>query len=190
MVSANDEPLGIRDEYVTEPVPIRKYGPGKPKLCLKVKKTRRGWGAKKSRKQINFSILGNNSNGIKAKKDSLINTLNFFNRPSCVLLQETKLRFPGSLKIKGYQIFEKIRKGLGGGLLTAIDEDLSPLLISSGDCDVEILVVQVQVEKEKIRIINAYGPQETENKEKIVTFWQEFEKEIIRAKDENCWVVL
>ena len=69
-----------------------------------------------------------------------------FGGPSCVLLQETKLRHPGTFKIPGYQIFEKLRSGLGGGLLTAIDESLSPMLICTGkeNEDTEILVVQIQ----------------------------------------------
>ena len=50
-------------------------------------------------------------------------------------LQETKVKNKGSIKVKGYQIFEKTRNGKGGGgvgLLTAVDEDLDPVLVSSG----------------------------------------------------------
>ena len=113
-----------------------------------------------------------------------------FGNPSCVLLQETKLRFPGTFKLPGYQVFEKIRKGQGGGLLTAIAENLSPVLISTGSEEVEILVVQVSVGKFKIRILNGYGPQETEVKGKILAFWQQFEAEIIDAKENNCFVMI
>ena len=113
-----------------------------------------------------------------------------FGGPSCVLIQETKLRFPGTFKLDGYQIFEKTRSGLGGGLLTAIDESLSPVLISSGPEDIEILVVQISIGTHKIRILNGYGPQESENKGKIYTFWQEIEKEIIDAKEEGCFVLI
>ena len=89
---------------------------------------------------------------MKAKKESLLNTLANYGNPSCVLIQETKLRFPGTFKIPGYQIFEKVRAGLGGGLLTAIDENLSPVLISTGSDEAEILVIQILVGNYKMRI--------------------------------------
>ena len=64
--------------------------------------------------------------------DSLKSTMMSF-QPSIVTLQETKTRKSGSLKLKGFQIFEKIRKGgNGGGLLTMADENLTPVLISTG----------------------------------------------------------
>ena len=134
--------------------------------------------------------MGNNANGIKAKQKSLLNTLNFVNLPSCVLIQESKLRFPGTFKLKGYQIFEQVRSSLGGGLLTAVDPDLSPVLISTGKDSVEILVVQVQIGKLKVRIFNAYGPQESEKKETIQQFWFDFEKQIIDAKEQNCCIMI
>ena len=153
-------------------------------------KTRRGWGKKKYKKVIKFSIIGNNCNGLKAKKESLFSAIRNFNTPSCIIIQETKLRFPGTFKIPGYQIFEKTRVGQGGGLLTAIDCNLSPLLISSGSNEEEILIIQAQVGKHSIRINNGYGPQETEVKEKIYSFWEEIEKEIINAKEANCFILL
>ena len=78
---------------------------------------------------------------------------------------------------------------MGGGLLTAVEEGLSPVLICSGSNEAEILVVQIVVGKYKIRVINGYGPQENENKEKVYLFWQQFEKEIINAKIENCLIL-
>ena len=53
----------------------------------------------------------------------------------------------GSLKIPGYQVFEKTRhtKG-GGGLLTAVDEDLEPVLISTGTEEAETLTVETKLE--------------------------------------------
>ena len=38
---------------------------------------------------------------------------------SSVMIQESKLRNLGSLKLQGYQIFELNRQGMGGGLFTA-----------------------------------------------------------------------
>ena len=75
-------------------------------------------------------------------------------------LQETKSRKLGTVRLKGYQIFEKIRTGgCGVGLLTAVDENLTPVLISTGkEEESEILTVQVKANQHEIRIITAYGP--------------------------------
>ena len=110
--------------------------------------------------------------------------------PSCVIIQESKLRKCGSLKLKGYQIFELTRQGMGGGLFTAIDESLSPVLVSAGNNGNEILTVQVQVGGIKMRILNAYGPQEGSNKDDILDFWHEVENQIITAKEEECGIIL
>ena len=135
-------------------------------------------------------MFGNNANGIKSKKESLLNALKSFDYPNCILIQETKLRIPGTFKLPGYQVFEKTRIGLGGGLLTAIEENLSPVLISSLSTESELLVVQIEAGEKKIRIFNGYGPQEQDNIEKITTFWQDLETEVINAKDENCMILI
>ena len=168
---------------------------GKKKCNLVNKKTRRGNGRKKRNKlskTLNFSLLGTNCNGITNKQDSLRSAIMTF-KPSIVNLQETKVRKYGSLKLKGYQIFEKIRKdGNGGGLLTAADENLNPVLISTGrEEDSEILTIQVKAGGYDIRIINGYGPQEAEcDKENVYKFWQEIEDEILKAKDDNCLILI
>ena len=46
--------------------------------------------------------------------------------------QETKLRQANSVNLDGYIIFKKNRVGLGGWLLTAVKQDLEPVLISDG----------------------------------------------------------
>ena len=71
---------------------------------------------------------------------------------------------------------------MGGGLLTAIEENLSPVLICSETIETEILVVQVKAGIQKIRIINGYGPQENETSEKILAFWQDLEQAINKCK--------
>ena len=71
-------------------------------------------------------------------------------------IQESKLR-SNNFKIPGYQVFQKNRNGLGGGLLTGVDENLQSVLVSSTES--EILVVQTKIGHFNLRIINAYGPQ-------------------------------
>ena len=117
------------------------------------------------------------------------NIINQF-KPGCILIQESKLRNKGSLKLDGYQIFELNRIGMGGGLFTAIDENLSPVLIRPGQDNTEILVTQICIAGFNIRILNGYGPQEDSNKDDILNFWHQMEKEIIDAKDENCGIII
>ena len=78
---------------------------------LKCKKTKRGnMKGKLRKKDLKFSIIGSNSNGLSGKTDSLISSIKLFDRPSCVTIQETKLRSK-NLKIPGYQVFIKNRPG-------------------------------------------------------------------------------
>ena len=144
---------------------------GKPKTFLNLKqkprKTRRGWGRKNARKNFEkklheqeFSIFGSNANGIQGKLDSLKNNINTFQKPTCINIQETKMRFKGIIRLEGYQIFENVRSGFGGGLLTAVSQDISPVLVYSGTDEIELMVVQGKIGEQKIRIFNCYGPQE------------------------------
>ena len=156
-------------------------------------KIRRGKGKRKHNgENINreLSIWGNNSNGLKAKLRSLRANLEQFDFPSCVTLQETKLRQTNLIKIEGYKVFETVRTGLGGGLLTAVIEELEPVLISEGEDDAEILVVQIKVGNQSIRIINCYGPQEDEDSAVKINFWKTLENEIISAYDHNCLILV
>jgi exonuclease III len=107
-------------------------------------------------------------------------------RPSAITLQETKLSKPGMIKLPGYQVFEQNRKNRrGGGLLTAVDEDTNPVLISTSKEDNEILTIQADLGQEKLRIINAYGPQEDDGNQKVLGFWQDIEAEIMNAENND-----
>ena len=152
---------------------------------------------KNKKNEATFSLFASNANGIKGKIDSLLTNVNIF-QPSCIILQETKLRFPGTVKIEGFQIFENLREGLGGGLLTAIDNNLNPVLISTGSEDFEALIIQVKIGSKDLRIFNCYGPQEQSQAQRPVNeqtaainiFWQELEKEIINAYEDNCMILI
>ena len=97
----------------------------------------------------------------------------------------------GSLKIENYEIFEKIRtEGYGGGLLTAVDKSLEPVLIEAANKETEILVVQVKMGGSYIRIINGYGPQEADLSAKKLAFWQSIEQEVVSAKNSQCMVLI
>ena len=164
---------------------------GKP--IQKLKQTRRGRGGRRNgnNREQYFSLLGTNANGLKAKKASLENTVNFFNAPSVITIQETKLRQNGIIKLNGYQIFEMHREGLGGGLLTAVKHELEPVLIYQSEEASEVMVVQVKVGDRNIRIFNAYGPQEVDvSPQTKLHFWQSIEKEIISAQDSGCEIII
>ena len=80
---------------------------GKKKHAIKKKPTRRGrWvQSKKGGSCSKFSILGNNSNGLKAKLKSLKAAVKVFN-PTCITIQESKLRQEHLIQLPGYVIFE------------------------------------------------------------------------------------
>ena len=48
----------------------------------------------------------------------------------------------------------------------------------------------MEIENVKVRLINAYGPQEDDEVIKLNTFWEAIEHEIISAKREHCLVIL
>ena len=134
--------------------------------------------------------MGSNAAGLNSKKESFFFLIINF-KPSILTIQETKMNKTGSIRVPGYQVFEKIRRNKkGGGLLTAVDENLNPMLISNNDDENEILTVQIDLGELKLRIINGYGPQEDDNNQRIIGFWQEIEAEIMNAKDNECLVLV
>ena len=87
------------------------------------------------------------------------------------MIQETKLRKKGDIKIPGYQIFELNRKDSnGGGLITGVKEELSPVLIMEGDNEIELLVIEANLSSLQVRIFNGYGPQENDSLERRIKF--------------------
>ena len=159
------------------------------KVCSK---NRRGYGRKKVKFACNsqaFTVVGTNAAGLNSKKESLLSLVNTL-KPSVLTIQETKCLYYRSIKIPGYEIIEHLRKDkLGGGLLTAARVELNPHQVAAYD-DAELLVVQVEVNELKIRIINGYGPQEDDEDLRIIAFWKALEIEIINAKDEHCLVIV
>ena len=156
---------------------------------LNRKRTRRGGRRHKYSKSIPFSIIGNNVAGIVGKRESLNALLKFFNRPSCLTLQETKLGEKVKYELEGYQVYQKNRNSHGGGLLTAIDPGLDQVLVSDNE-EAEILVTQVVIQHLKITIINAYAPQDDDSVSNKLLFWTALEKEILAAERETCEVLI
>ena len=134
--------------------------------------------------------MGNNCAGLKAKKDSLESIIKMMKTPSCITLQETKLAKNANFLLENYQVFLKNRNGSGGGLLTAIDPSLNPMLISVRNEDAESLTGQLMCGNMKIRVINAYGPQEDDTQQNKFNFWMGIEEKILAAKSEDCLVLV
>ena len=87
------------------------------------------------------------------------------------------------LKLHGYQVFEKIRSNKsGGGLLTAVVDSLSPVLIDDND-SAEILTVQISLAVGNVYIVNCYGPQEYDNVSDKLIFWQSLEEITVKARE-------
>ena len=120
-------------------------------------------------------IVGNNAAGILNKKQSLMNCVSKY-LPGALLIQESKCKRKGLIKINEYAVFEKKRKNVGGGgLLTAIHVSLEPVAVEASDDEHEVLVVEGKVGNLNVHFINAYGPQEEEtggDPEKIDKFYR------------------
>ena len=104
------------------------------------------------------------------------------------------MRKVGRIKSKNtqtYTTFELVRKQSGGGGLgTMVSPDLSPVWISEGDDEVEILVVQVHIENMSVRIINAYGPQVIDHVERKAAFWARLHEEFSDAANQGISCLL
>ena len=72
------------------------------------------------------------------------------------------------------------------------------MLVASGAYETKLLIVQVKINKIKVRIFNGYGPQEPiqsqrrveEQYQVVENYWSEVEKEVIAANEEGCLVVM
>ena len=91
-----------------------------------------------------------------------------------------RIKTPNSSK---YQIYELLRKTKGGGgLAIGVLHDLNPVWVSEGTDQIEVLVVEVELSGLKIRLINAYGPQEKEKVTIKTQFWDRLETELAQAE--------
>ena len=81
-------------------------------------------------------------------------------KPHIVIIQETKFTRKSQAKIEGYRSFPTVRGDSGGGVLIACLPSLDPVEIFEGDSECEVLVMQIKVGNNPMRIIVGYGPQE------------------------------
>ena len=138
-----------------------------------------GFSKKCSQKAV--TVIGNNIASFNGKKESFLHMISEF-CPGAVLLQETKLYQKGSVMVNDYCVFEKLRsQGEGGGLLTMVHENFNPVLIpvsSQVQAAENILVVEAELGKQKIRCINGYGVQESSPVSDKIEFISVLDEEI------------
>ena len=122
-----------------------------------------------------------NINGYKSKSES-IKQLIQENNTDILLLTEKKVYSKTAVRIEGYQVFPAVRsKRNGGGLLVAVKHGLcSGLMIDHGE-NAEFVTVRLIFPTKNIRLILAYGPQETDLKQTIDEFYNQIDIQVNRA---------
>ena len=63
---------------------------------------------------------------------------------------------------------------------------LESVLVSEGDQDTEVLVVQSNISNNKIRFMTGYGPQENSDRNKISQFYARLDEEADKAEKEEA----
>ena len=132
-------------------------------------------------------LIGANAAGLNNKLDSFQRLISLFT-PGVIFIQESKAKRKGLIKADNYVIFEQLRKSSGGGgLLTAVHHNLSPVSINDEKDD--ILVVQAKVGTKSVRLINAYGPQENSSEDITNEFFNNLDTEVKKASWLEQWCV-
>ena len=85
------------------------------------------------------------------------------NNVDILLLSETKVYTSKAINIKGYQSFPVVRKDRqGGGIFIGVRHgSCETVMVSQGD-DTDFVTVRLKNNREGIRFILAYGPQEND----------------------------
>ena len=133
----------------------------------------------KSARVCNFYYA--NVNGFKSKADS-IKQLVAENNIDILLLSETKVYTSKAINIKGYQSFPVVRKDRqGGGIFIGVRHgSYETVMVSQGD-DADFVTVRLKNNREGIRLILAYGPQENDPETNRNLFYQNLSIQIEQA---------
>ena len=104
------------------------------------------------------------------------------------MVQETNAKKKGKHKLDNYVMFESKRTKVGGGSLMGVHEQLNPVLISLYENEFELIVVETNIGKKRIRFITSYGPQEDVPVEVKAPFFLALDQEISKAVSNGCAV--
>ena len=136
---------------------------------------------------INFFSC--NSSGIKNKLLSFGKVINEL-EVGVFCLQETHAIKEGTIKFDNssmYQIYEQVRQNKsGGGLSIGVLKSLNPVWLHDGGVEVEAMTVKIELKHFKIRITNAYGPQEYDDHQKKDKFWAFLDNEVFKCQQAQC----
>ena len=139
-------------------------------------------GRKGKYKSNNITSFSNNVAGLKTKLPSLKAHIKA-TQSSIITLQETHATRKGTFQIKGYKIFEAIRKNKkDGGSLVGAHCDLNPTVVKEYEDDFELIVIEIETNKNSIRIITGYGPQETWPESERLPFFYALDAEVLNSK--------
>ena len=112
-------------------------------------------------------------------------------KPQIIMIQETKIKRKSQINIEGYTTFPTVRGDSGGGVLISCLTSLNPVLIFEGDCECEILVIQISLNDHKsIRVITGYGPQECAPLLVREKYRSTMEEQIERAHLSGCSIII
>ena len=152
------------------------------KQKMKKKKIRRGQPIKN--KLQKFVVLYLNIRKIKPKMDSLVNIIEEV-QPSVVCITETHLIDEDKLEIDGYEIRRNNRNNDGGGILIAVHEKISHLMIEvekKKEIE-ESLWVTIDNKQTQLRIGVIYTPQESRTSaEQYRTMYESITEQVSAAK--------
>ena len=120
----------------------------------------------------------------------MLSTLN----PTVFFIEETKMTTGGRIKTENsqkYQIFELVRQTkTGGGIAIGALADVEPVLLSEGNDNVEVLVIEIIASGLKIRCVCGYGPQENHCISKKNDFLSRLSVEVEDANDNDAAVII
>ena len=159
------------------------------KQCHKKVKTRRGLKSTMIKHNVNtkpvshIKMFSTNGASVKNGKGKSLNAEVTNTQANIVTVQEMHYLQKGRFKMDtSFVLFEAIRKKKCGGTMIACHKDLNPKLIEEYNEEFELLVVEVETEDNKIRIISGYGPQENWDEDDRIPFFLALEVEIEKAE--------
>ena len=128
-----------------------------------------------------IKVFTTNAAGLKPKIESLKAQLNKLEIP-IFTIQETHYSTKGKIKVCDFVVFEAIRKNKKkGGTAVGVHKSLKPVLIEEYSEEFELIVVEIKVQNEDIRVISRYGQQESWPEAERQQFFLTLESEIEKA---------
>ena len=143
---------------------------------------------KKQYEEVN--LFHTNAADLKHKSEDLKNKLKYF-KTKIFSVNETHYKKKGHFKMDNFVIFESIRKNKEkGGTILGIHHGLNPVLIEEYNETFELLVTEINVENNQIRVMTGYGPQENWTDDERMPFWVAVEKEIASAEIQGKSIII